>query len=468
MNPLRGPAVATLLVLGLAAAAAADNVVVQWDNVTLEGVREAHPGPPMVARALAIVHTAIYDAWAAYDPVAVGTRFGGALRQPAAERTTANKEKAISFAAYHAFVDLFPAQKGLADRQLAALGYGLSDASPPALIGTAAARAVLEFRHRDGSNQLGDLHPGAYSDYTNYQPINTADRIIDPTHWQPIHFADGTGGIVTPGYVTPHWGLVTPFALAGGSQFRPGPPAALHSREYVRQSVQVLNLSAGLNDRTKMIAEYWANGPRTELPPGHWCLFAQFVSARDRHSIDQDVKMFFLVGNAVFDAGIACWDAKRAYDYVRPWTTIHYLFANKPVRAWAGPYQGTKVINGASWFPYQPLTFITPPFPEYVSGHSTFSAAAAEVLRRFTGGDAFGGSVTFPPGSSTTEPGMTPRRPVTLRWATFTAAADEAGLSRRYGGIHFEDGDLEGRKLGRKVGAAVWNRAQAYFHGRAD
>ena len=105
---------------------------------------------------------------------------------------------------------------------------------------------------------------------------------------------------------------------------------------------------------------------------------------------------------------------------------------------------------------------VTPPFAEYPSGHSTFSAAAAEILRRFTGSDAFGAAATVPAGSSRIEPGLVPAEDLTLRWDTFSAAADQAGLSRRYGGIHFEQGDLVGRGIGRAVGARVWRLAMRY------
>jgi hypothetical protein len=150
---------------------------------------------------------------------------------------------------------------------------------------------------------------------------------------------------------------------------------------------------------------------------------------------------------------------------VRPVTAIRFLFRGRRVRAWGGPHQGTRLIDGGDWHPYQPATAVTPPFAEFVSGHSTFSAAAAEVLRRFTGSDAFGGSATVAAGGSGIEPGRTPAGDVVLAWDTFSAAADEAGLSRRFGGIHFEAGDLAGRALGRAVGAAVWARASAYAEG---
>ena len=215
----------------------------------------------------------------------------------------------------------------------------------------------------------------------------------------------------------------------------------------------------------KMIAEYWANGPHTETPPGHWCLFAQYVSSRDGHALDDDVKMFFAMTNAVFDAGIAAWDTKRVLDSVRPVTAIPYQFQGQQIQSWGGPYQGTVTMDGSQWIPYQPSTFPTPPFPEYISGHSTFSAAGATVLALWTGSDHFGDSVTFAPGSSTIEPGLTPHNPVTLQWGTFSDAANEAGISRRYGGIHFKAGDLVGRAVGDLVGIQAWAKAQYYFNG---
>jgi hypothetical protein len=214
-----------------------------------------------------------------------------------------------------------------------------------------------------------------------------------------------------------------------------------------------------------MIAEYWANGPHSELPPGHWDLFAQYVSARDHHTLDDDVKMFFELTNAIFDAGIAAWDAKRAFDSVRPVTSIPYLFHGQQITAWGGPFVGTKTFDGALWIPYQVSTFPTPPFPEYISAHSTFSAAGAELLKRFTGSDLFGNSVAFPAGSSVTEPGLTPKQDVTLHWHTFTDAANQAGISRRYDGIHFEVADLVGRVTGRLVAEQAWGKAETYFRG---
>jgi hypothetical protein len=434
----------------------------------------------MVARALAIVHTCMYDAWAAYDEHAIGTQLQEALRRPASERTPGNKEEAISYAAYRALVDVLAVDNdSVYVPMMKQLGYDPADDSTdietPRGIGNVACGAVLEFRHHDKSNQLGDLAQGIYSDWTGYASINKPTGIpvrisgLDPNHWQPLTYVNATGDLVTQRFVGAHWCDVTPFGLTSGDEFRwlvrlLG-PAAYGSKEYQEQAAELVAISAGLTDRQKIIAEYWSDGPDSEQPPGHWAQFAQYVSARDHHSLDDDVKMFFALTNAILDAGIAAWDAKRAYDSIRPVTAIPLLFAGKTIRAWGGPGKGTIEMDGSRWIPYQSATFPTPPFPDFVSGHSTYSAAGAEVLRKWTGTDYFGRSVTIEAGSSKIEPGIVPARPVILRWETFTHAANEAGMSRRYGGIHFRGADLAGRLLGRFVAIEAWLKAEGYFDG---
>jgi hypothetical protein len=445
----------------------------------------------MVSRALAIVHTCIFDAWAAYDRLAVGTQLGGTLRRPARKRSLANKEQAISFAAYRAAVDLFPGSRTtVLDPLMANLGFDPADhsvdARTPTGIGNLAAEVVLGFRHGDGANQLGDMDPAhrvPYYDYTGFTPVNAPMdtrfplelvTVVDPNLWQPLQYVDRTNALVTPGFVGAHWQHVIPFALASSGQQRsPTGPARFGSAEYVGQAEAVLEMSAALTDEQKMIALYWADGPKSELPPGHWDLFAQLVAHRDRtgdseHDLDQAVKLFFALTNAIFDAGICGWDNKCAYGSVRPITAIRYLYYGKRVRAWGGPRQGTQTIFGEAWFPYQTTTFPTPPFPEYSSGHSNFSAAGAEILRLFTGSDRFGASATFAAGSSMVEPGFAPVQDVRLEWDTFSDAADQAGISRRYGGIHFEQGDLDARVTGRLAARGAWAKAQTYFNGTAS
>lgn len=453
-------------------------VVSRWDGALTDAIGRSGMGPTPAARALAIVHTCIFDAWAAYTKRAVGTRLGGKLRRPPAEWTAANKRTATSYAAYRALVDLFPQEQAeLFDPLMAQLGYDPADTSQdptaPAGIGNLACGAVLAYRHADGSNQLGDLHPGAYSDYTGYEPRNPPSTlpvdpatVVDPSHWQPIVYVDGEETVVQE-FLTPFWGMVKPFALPRGDALRGllelFGPARYGSWAYWQQAREIVALSAALDDRTKMIAEYWANGPNDCQAPGHYHIFGRWVSERDHHGIDQDVKMFFALGNAMLDASIAIWDIKRVGDSERPSTAIPYLFAGKPIRAWAGPGQGTQVIDGAQWVPYLQAPYHSTPFPEFSSGHSAFGAAGAEILRRATGSDRFGYSVTFPPGSSAVEPGITPSEPVTLEYRTFSEAADEDGISRRYGGVHFLAGDYASRLAGRIVGGTAWARAHSYI-----
>jgi hypothetical protein len=477
-----------ILVLGLVAsvwrpeparAADGDNLVLVWNDQALEAIRKLPPAPTVAARALAIVHTAIYDAWAAYDSMAVGTRLGAKLRQPEAERTQANKDKAVSFAAYLALVDLFPARQAVFAQQMTDLGYATdgSDTSSAATVGAVAGQAVLDYRHNDGSNQLN-----GYADTSGYTPVNTWDQVLDPDHWQPLCVPlPPPGATDCPAqqkFVTPHWRNVVPFALTSADQFRPdhGPAVTVlkgkPSDAFVKEVDQQLRYSAGLTDTQKVIAQYWEDPPGSETPPGHWNLFTQWVSRRDHHTLDQDAKMFMALNNALLDASITAWDAKRQWTSVRPITAVRWLKKGQLVQAWGGPYRGTKTIRGEDWLPYQRANFVTPSFPEYLSGHSTFSAAAAALLKAATGSDTFGMSVTIPAGSSRvepkteTQPGV-PAAPVTLSWKSFTAAADQAGISREYGGIHFNDGDYEARQAGDLVGLQTWSKAKTYFNGKA-
>jgi hypothetical protein len=294
--------------------------------------------------------------------------------------------------------------------------------------------------------------------------------VHDVNAWQPLRYVDGSGTVVTPKFVGAHWQGVTTFAVTPGSLRSSSGPARYGSADFLAQARDLLDVSAGLTDQQKMIAEYWADGPRSELPPGHWNLIAQFVARRDHHGghaqgLERDVKLFFALTNAISDAGCCAWDNKCAFNSVRPITAIRTIFRGELVRAWAGPYQGTKLIDGASWFPYQPTSFPTPPFPEYSSGHSNFSAAGAEILKLFTGSDRFGGSATLPAGSSKVEPGAVPSSDVALSWATFSEAAHQAGLSRRYGGIHFEQGDLDARATGQMAARTAWEKARDYWEG---
>lgn len=442
-------------------------IVPLWNEAVQQAVRNTNPGPTIASRAYGILGTAMFDAWAAYDETAIGTQLGDSLQRSAEENNLLNKSKAASHAAYTTLRNLFPTEVRLFDDLMTQLGYDPSDTSTdpntPAGIGRLSAQALLEFRHNDGSNQLN-----GYDDITGYRAVNTPDTVTDLNRWQPLtQPLDDPNGDVQE-FLTPQWGEVTPFGLSSGDQFRPEAPPEFGTPLFEQRAREILDISANLTDEQKIIAEFWEDGAGTSFPPGTWMNFGQFVSDRDSHTLDEDIQLFFALGNAVFDAGIAAWDAKTHYDYVRPVTAIRELFAGEQVEVWAGPGEGIQTIDAAEWHPYQRLGSPTPPFSEYVSGHSTFSAAGAEILQRFTGSDEFGGSVTVETGDSFIEPGVTPTTDVTLNWPTFSAAADESGISRLYGGIHFYEGDINGRTLGRQVGDAVWDRAQFYISGGVE
>jgi len=202
--------------------AAGVNPVLEWSGILLDAIRSTRTPPTIGARALAVAQTCMYDAWAAYDPMAVGTRLGGTLRRPADERTLDAKNEAISRAARLGLADLFPALAARFDAVLAGQGYDPAEPpveGTPAGVALRACRAVLDFRHHDGANQLGD-EPGAiggpYSDYTGYRPVNRPDRLSDPDRWQPQAAPDGHGGSTVEQFLTPQWGRVVAFAGAGG------------------------------------------------------------------------------------------------------------------------------------------------------------------------------------------------------------------------------------------------------------
>lgn len=488
-----------------------DHAVTRWSSAAVQAVRDAKMGPPMAARALAIVHTCMHDAWAAYDEKAVGTQLRGALRRPASERTQANKERAVSYAAYRALVDLLPVDTETVYKPLMRqLGYDPNDNSTdietPTGIGNVACGAVLEFRHHDGANQLGDMPvrltdasstqpgmsvpqsqaaiadlkigaTGPYGDWSGYRAVNGPATVparvpfskpLNPDHWQPLVYTDASSSLVVQMFSGAQWCFVKPFAMSRSDEFRtslgPG-PAKYGSHEYQQQAEELIALSANLSDRQKMIAEYWSGGSNGEQLLRHWMEFAQFVSARDHHMLDDDVKMLFALTNALFDASIAARDAKRTYDAVRPVTAISLLYRGKSIHSWGGPGKGTVEMDGSQWLPYQSASSPGPDSPEYVSELSAFSEAAARILALWTGSDQFGYSVTSPAGGSSIEPGLTPAQSLTLKWETFSDAANEAGMAGRYGGIHFARSDQAGRQLGRLVAQRAWAKAQSYLDG---
>lgn len=465
------------------------NLILEWNNILLEAIRNvgklgpsnpnfSRGGPPQVARSIGIIYTAVYDAWSAYDAVAKPVH-RTTPRKPVGQHSEVNRRKAVSQAAYRAIIDQFPpaiyeggfrpAYETMLTTQLAKDGIVIGGPTPtPVDVGNQAADDVLAFRHSDNANQAG-----LYADTSGYVPMNkpmaailpaAPDAIDFPGRWQALTYLNNAHEAKTPKFICPHWGNVKPFALTSGSQFRPTTlPQSPLSQGYLDQAKHVIDIQARLNPEQKVIAEYWADGPNSELPPGHWTEFAAFVAERDNLDLNQSVKLYFALSNAIFDASIATWDAKRTFDYVRPITAIRHLFRGKRIQGWAGAGKGTQEILGETWKPFQVPTFPTPPFSEFTSGHSGFSMAAATVLKRFTGSDRFGFfySQDVPlkadPSEAVTD--------IVLHWPTFTAAANQAGESRLYGGIHFYEGNVVGLDLGEKVGNAAYAKAHDLWSG---
>jgi hypothetical protein len=285
-------------------------------------------------------------------------------------------------------------------------------------------------------------------------------------------------------------------------------------------------------DFTRALAEFWADGPSSETPPGHWFALLNDVRARssDRRiggrgaqldPLEWDVKAYLLLGGAMHDAAVSAWSVKGAYDATRPVNSVRYMThrgqSSNPelgsfsplgielvtgevelistassapgerhahlssfvgqiaVRTWRGPpaianpatdVAGVGWIRGRHWYPYQRPTFVTPPFAGYVSGHSTYSRAAAETLTTLTGDAFFPGGVgeylcvrnqflVFEEGPSVD---------VRLQWATYRDAAEQSGLSRIWGGIHPPFDDMPGRAIGKQVAQRAWARAREIWN----
>jgi len=490
------------------------SIPAEWAHLHLRIISDNFPflSPPAIARALAYYSTAMYDATVPYNTDHYFSHEDTLMDQtlstrPLEEHTDENRAIALSFAALRILETFWAGHPAELERiyfyfeQIGLDRHDIHwDAATPSGIGNIVAAFWKTRMHFDGMNQYGD-EPGTpeeyygvpYVDYTNYHSLNEPQPVLGRTncseltsinHWQPLRVPTKDGGETVRSFLAPYMARVLPFALHDVNTFYPyGPPyMGGDDEEFIEQFTQVLEESAKLNDRTKMIAEYWADGPDSTAPPGHWHDIALRTAEERGLNLQDTVELLMAQGNAVFDAGIIAWDVKRFYDSARPVTVIQCLFEGEAVTAWAGPYEGIGIIDGSSWQPYQDRFFVTPPFAEYISGHSTFSAASTIVLRNFFRSDYWGRSVTFKEGESLFEPkieagepgyiygktdvpnkgpyseGYVPATDITLNWRTFSDAALEAGASRIYGGIHIKAGNEDGLAVGRVVGEQVWEK----------
>lgn len=489
-----------------------------------------------------------------------------------------------------------PAAAAELDATMASLCYRIDYAdtagTTPAALGNRIAEAVLEYGNQDGARESERYVDAEYRPVN--EPLIVAEpgtAMHDPNRWQPLALERqvSQNGLPIPGrvqvFIGPHWGHVAAFALPpsdAGTPIDPGPPPELGDpvtdAAFKQAAVEVILRSSELDpadgvlvdispsslganplgtndghgrdlnpatgepyapnrvpraDFARVLAEFWADGPNSETPPGHWNTVANAASdalgdqrriggeGPEVDRLEWDVKLYFALNGAVHDAAIAAWGLKGHYDSVRPISMIRYMggrgqssdpsgpaydpeglplvpglievvtaessaagerhealadhVGEVAIWAWRGfpadpatQTSGVGWIRAAEWVPYQRSTFVTPAFAGYVSGHSTFSRAAAEVLTAFTGGEYFPGGLsewTTRAGGLLHEEG--PTQDVTLQWSTYYDAADQAGISRLYMGIHISADDFEGRKLGSECGREAWALATRYFDGSA-
>ena len=479
------------------------------------------------------------------------------------------------------------------DALMASLCYPVdvttTEGDSPAALGNRIAATVLAAGAEDGARESDGY---ADPDYEPVNPplvvTEAGTTVTDPNRWQPLRIEQMVtqNGIPADNdvqeFIGSHWGQVTGFALppAGPSRLPidPGPPPLLgdpaSDAAFKQAALEVLRYSALLDptdgvvvdaspgtlganplgtydgtghslnpvtgepyepnpvlraDLARALAEFWADGPNSETPPGHWNVLANEVSDRldpdlriagTGPTVDRlhwDVALYLALNGATHDAAIAAWGAKGHYDYVRPISMIRHMgglgqssdpdgpayhpsglplepglvevitaessapgqrhealatfVGQVAVRTWTGrpddpdaDVGGVDWIRAVDWVPYQMPSFVTPSFAGYVSGHSAFSRAAAEVLAAFTADEYFPGGLgewTVDAGSLEFEAG--PTQDVVLQWATYADAADQAGMSRLYGGIHVRADDLKGRIIGQACGRAAWDKAQQYL-----
>ncbi|MFP2926327.1 vanadium-dependent haloperoxidase, partial [Pyxidicoccus sp. 3LG] len=567
----------------------------RWNEQLLGAIRRDIPRPTVHARNLYHVSAAMWDAWAAYDATADGVFL---REKHTATDVAAARAEAISYAAYRVLAHRYTKAIGGAVSAacfrdfMVRLGYAPDDTGTagdgPRALGNRIAEAIISAGASDGANEQND-----YKDTTAFQFVNAPlvvdspeVTLADPSVWQPLNLAVAVtqNGIITAagtqGYIGAHWRAVTPFALSrpegGGLYLDPGasPTFGAELRSHV---VEVLrktdwlgsdeqvdlspgamgNNSLGTNDGTghpvnpvtglpyaphlvrrgdfgRVLAEFWADGPKSETPPGHWNVLANGVADTPGFSrrlfgaggevdpLEWDVKVYLALNGAVHDAAIVAWEVKRASMGPRPISLLRYMGklgqstdpsgpayhpdglplipglievvtaeSSAPgqrhahlarfqgqvvVHTWLGEpgdrrteARGSGWMRAVEWMPYQLRTFVTPAFPGFISGHSTFSRSAAEVLASITGSAYFpGGLGEFVAGRDaylTFERG--PTTEVRLQWATYYDAADQAGQSRLWGGIHVTPDDFMGRRLGSTVGLSAVTRARAFFDGTA-
>jgi hypothetical protein len=383
------------------------DLIVDWNAAALQAIRAGNTPPPMAARNLAILHASMYDAVNGIERT--HTHYFATGDVPA----SASPEAAAAAAAHSVLSSLYPGLRATFDALYVRSMAGVRDGPQKdhgSEWGRFVAQSTLAWRSSDGSDRIVNYSPGT-----------------EPGQWRPtVSF----GGVVRAALL-PQWGSVLPFGIPSASYYLPQPPPALTSAVYTNDFAMVKDLGpASGGSRTPeqtQIAEFWSYGPNTATPAGHWNQIAQAVAESRKNTLAENARMFALLNIAMADAAIVAWDCKYAFSFWRPITAIREAAADG----------NSDTAPDPSWAPLLP----TPPFPEYISGHSAFSGAAAVALGYFFGTDA----VPFTIGSDDL-PG------VLRTYQRFSDAALESGVSRIYGGIHFMSANQKGLAAGAAVG----------------
>jgi hypothetical protein len=381
------------IVLGTAVSATLSSVdvLLQVNQAHLEAISVTGTVPPMASRNLAIVHQAISSSIAEMPNSCKGRRDG---------QITATVYSSIAV-----LEKLYPTQKfdkilGFATQAVRYRNFCVDSAQS---IGTRAGSELVEKRSHDGSA----------SAEREYVPV-----VGKPGEWVPT----------APNYAKPlypNWGAVKPFVVKSVETYTANKTLLpLTSQEYI-DSYNEVKAIGSFNSTTRTadqshIAKYWASGPGTYTPPGQWNSIAQILIKQKPIAFERAVTILELLNIALADAGIVCWDVKYKFNFWRPITAIRQL-------------------DDPTWTPLLP----TPPFPEYTSGHSSFSGAAVEVLSVF-----FGNNSSF-----TLE-----YFGLTRSYTSLNQALADAGMSRIYGGIHFMQGNMDGQKSGRAIAKEIMFR----------
>ena len=485
--------------------ASSPDQLLAWNQLALDLATAARRGPTISSRLYSLVNTALYDSWAMFDEDAKGSIYNRpsgddledlleqagdldegpglqSLRDAVMAVAANNVIRAVGATLFpggtlpQTFLDRSVA---LLDQQLAALSPGTPEAvalrTTAQKLGGQVSAAINSYALLDGSNQQNN-----YADTTGYVPTPS---LFDPTNprdtldttWQPLTLPDGN--VQRP--LTPHWGEVTPFAsgadLVPDSVLTPYTSDGSLNPLFVAELNQVLEYSMNLTATEKAIAEYWEAGPGSAFPPGVWMGFTNDL-IRDRQlSLDQAMKLSFGVSQALMDASIGTWATKYEFNSVRPITAIREYYYGETTTDWGEPLTDWREtpLDGQAWQPYQNSAALTPNFPDVNSGHSAYSSAASTFIRNFLGSNVFGKSVTLADNSSRFDPNGFDGQPgtgtaITLSWDYLNGAAEQAGLSRLYGGIHFNDGNWLGQILGTRAGSNASLKAFSLFGDEDD